>query len=70
MDFFAHMTERDYEQQFLEDIAALHDGERRPTPDQTRPVVPEGRGDLVFAAGYSDVGIGISTPHSHVTTVT
>jgi hypothetical protein len=58
MDFISRMTDRDYEQQFLEDIAALHDGEGVPLLTKVDRWSLTDVADLVFAAGYSDVSTG------------
>lgn len=58
MDFFSRMSDRDYEQQFLKDIAALHDGDGVPPLTKVDRWSLTDVADLVFAAGYPDVSTG------------
>lgn len=57
-NFVVRMTERDYEQQLLGNIADLHDGENAPPLTKLDRWSLRDVGDLVFATGYSTVGTG------------
>ncbi|SKB07680.1 NACHT domain-containing protein [Aeromicrobium choanae] len=58
MNFLSRMAERDYEKQFLGDIAALHDSDTLPALTKLDRWSLRDLGDLVFAAGYATVGVG------------